>query len=202
MRKLVVNADDLGYGEGVNRGIVEAHADGIVTSTTLMVDGPAAEHGVRLAAAYPRLGVGLHAVVDDVEPERLEGELERQLLRFHELVGRAPTHVDSHHHRHREPKRRALFEAFADRHGLPMRDRDLPHVRGFYGAQAVTVERLLALLGSIESDASELGCHPGYADGLRSVYTTERELELRTLTDTRVRRCVDELGLELVPWAP
>ena len=199
MTLLVVNADDLGYAAGVDRGIVEAHERGILTSTSLMVDGASAEHGVALAARAPRLGIGLHGVVDGVEPERCEGELERQLGRFRELVGRAPTHVDSHHHLHREPALRPVFEAFATRHGLPLRDRDLPHEGGFYGGESIEVDALLALLGRLAGDA-ELGCHPGYADGLRSRYTTERETELRTLTDPRVRARVADLGLELVRW--
>jgi predicted glycoside hydrolase/deacetylase ChbG (UPF0249 family) len=40
-RRLIVNADDFGRAPGVNRGIVAAHQDGIVTSTTLMTNLPA-----------------------------------------------------------------------------------------------------------------------------------------------------------------
>ncbi len=200
MRRLIVNADDLGYTEAVNRGIVEAHRDGIVTSTTLMVDGAAAAHGVEVAEALPRLGVGLHAVVDGVEPDRCSDELERQLARFHELIGRAPTHVDSHHHTHRQPELLPHFEAFADRHGLPLRDRDAPHEGGFYGAAAVTVPRLLALLDGLPEGTTELGCHPGFVLGLESTYTVEREREVTTLTDPAVRARVGELGIELIHW--
>ena len=46
-RYLVVNADDFGRSEGVNRGILRAHERGIVTSTSLMVRWPAAEHAAR-----------------------------------------------------------------------------------------------------------------------------------------------------------
>jgi predicted glycoside hydrolase/deacetylase ChbG (UPF0249 family) len=200
VRRLIVNADDLGYTEGVNRGIAEAHRAGIVTSTTLMVDRPAAAHGVELVAALPRLGLGLHAVVDGVEPGRCEEELERQLARFRELAGRQPTHLDSHHHTHRGAGLLPRFEAFADRHGLPLRDRDVRHEGGFYGAAAVTVERLLGLLDGLAEGTTELGTHPGRADGLDSRYTTQRELELATLTDPRVRARVEELGIELVHW--
>jgi len=73
---------------------------------------------------------------------------------------------------HREPGRLAVFAAFTERHGLPLRDRHASHNGGFYGAEAVTVARLLGLLEGIDEDVSELGCHPGYADGLRSAYTT------------------------------
>ena len=61
MRFLVINADDLGYAPGVNRGILEAHAAGTVTSTSMMVTGPAfAEAAELVRRDAPRLGVGLH----------------------------------------------------------------------------------------------------------------------------------------------
>jgi predicted glycoside hydrolase/deacetylase ChbG (UPF0249 family) len=76
----------------------------------------------------------------------------------------------------------------------------VPHEGGFYGAAAVTVERLLSLLDGLADGTTELGTHPGYADGLHSRYTTEREVELATLTDPRVRARVEAHGIELVDW--
>jgi chitin disaccharide deacetylase len=196
--RLIVNADDLGYTEAVNRGIVEAHLRGIVTSTSLMVDRPGAADGVERARGT-RLAVGLHAVLDGVPPERAEAELDRQLARFVALAGRPPTHVDTHHHTQREAAYRDTFAAFAEREGLNARDLSVRHEPRFYGAPAVTVERLLEILDTLPED-SELGCHPGYADGLRSGYTSERETEIATLTDPRVRGRVDALGIELIGW--
>jgi predicted glycoside hydrolase/deacetylase ChbG (UPF0249 family) len=200
LTRLIVNADDLGYTAAVNRGILEAHERGIVTSTSLMVDRPAAEDGVARARGTG-LSIGLHAVLDGVEPERCEAELARQLARFEELVGARPTHLDSHHHSHREPALAETFAAFAEREGLPARDLAVPHEPRFYGAGAVGVDSLLEILATLPAGESELGCHPGYADGLRSRYVEERETELATLTDPRVRARVDELGIELIGWA-
>jgi predicted glycoside hydrolase/deacetylase ChbG (UPF0249 family) len=58
--KLIINADDFGLTKGVNRGIIECHEAGVVTSTTLMVQGAAAEEAATLAAQIPGLGIGLH----------------------------------------------------------------------------------------------------------------------------------------------
>lgn len=58
--RLIVNADDFGRTPGINRGIVEAHVGGIVSSTTFMVNQPATEEAAALANEHPRLGVGLH----------------------------------------------------------------------------------------------------------------------------------------------
>ena len=70
VRFLIVNADDFGYGAGVNRGIVEAHDRGVVTSAGLMVNTPGTEEAVRLAAERPGLSLGLHVNFTN-EAERL-----------------------------------------------------------------------------------------------------------------------------------
>ncbi|MGB8475285.1 MAG: ChbG/HpnK family deacetylase [Candidatus Acidiferrum sp.] len=68
MRNLIVNADDLGWTEGVNRGIAEAHRSGIVTSASLLANGAAFASGVELARATPALGVGVHLNLSDGRP--------------------------------------------------------------------------------------------------------------------------------------
>ncbi|MBN1657806.1 MAG: ChbG/HpnK family deacetylase [Anaerolineae bacterium] len=68
VRKLIVNADDYGRTAGVSRGILEAHRDGIVTSTTIMVNLPDAERYLVDALAQPKLGVGLHLTFTEGRP--------------------------------------------------------------------------------------------------------------------------------------
>jgi hopanoid biosynthesis associated protein HpnK len=87
VRRLIVNADDFGFTAGVNRGIVEAHRRGIVTSSTLMANGPAFEDAVRLAKSVPRLSVGCHIVLIDGEPV-LDPELLPSLTSAHSGGGR------------------------------------------------------------------------------------------------------------------
>jgi predicted glycoside hydrolase/deacetylase ChbG (UPF0249 family) len=205
VKRLIVNADDLGYTAGINRGILEAHERGIVTSTSMMVDRPAAHEGAEIARSTPSLSVGLHVVLDTagtltVTAETCDDELERQLSRFEALVGSGPTHLDSHHHTHRDPQLLEAVVAFADRHALPMREHTVPHCDRFFGDRAIGVDSLLAILERLDGGDTELGCHPGYADGLVSRYTVERERELETLTDPRVRARIDELGIELIGW--
>ena len=66
MKQLIVNADDLGLTSGVNRGILRAFRDGIVTSASLLVTGSAFEEAVALARQNPELDVGLHlALVEE-----------------------------------------------------------------------------------------------------------------------------------------
>jgi len=57
---LIINGDDFGYSEAVNRAIVLAHREGVLTSCSLMVNERAAPHAVELARSNPDLAVGLH----------------------------------------------------------------------------------------------------------------------------------------------
>ena len=60
---LIINADDFGYSSAVNRAILQAHRDGVLTSTSLMVNERAAAEAVQIAKENPSLAVGLHLVL-------------------------------------------------------------------------------------------------------------------------------------------
>jgi chitin disaccharide deacetylase len=68
VRRLVVNADDLGFTSGVNQAIVKSHMSGIVTSATLMAKGPAFSEIKELAKQLPNLSIGCHIVLIDGDP--------------------------------------------------------------------------------------------------------------------------------------
>jgi chitin disaccharide deacetylase len=91
MKQLIVNADDFGLTEQVSRGILDAHREGIVTSTTLMPNGVAFEPAVAMSRLAPRLGIGVHLNLT-------EGEAVSPALRI-------PTLVDSSGRLHLTPGR-------------------------------------------------------------------------------------------------
>ncbi|MGC2657539.1 MAG: ChbG/HpnK family deacetylase, partial [Bryobacteraceae bacterium] len=62
-RYLAINADDFGFTPDVNAGIIEAHRQGVLTSTTLMANGDAFEDAVKLSADAPSLDIGCHLVL-------------------------------------------------------------------------------------------------------------------------------------------
>jgi hopanoid biosynthesis associated protein HpnK len=68
VKNLIVNADDLGWTGGVNRGIAEAHRNGIVTSASLLANGGAFEDAVKLARGAAGLGTGVHLNLSDGAP--------------------------------------------------------------------------------------------------------------------------------------
>jgi chitin disaccharide deacetylase len=222
-RTLVVNADDFGRSPGVNQGVIRAHEHGVVTSATLMVRWPAAVE----AAAYARrssLSVGLHLDLGEWEyrdgewhtryqvlaPETADSvaeELNRQLEQLERLIGRPPTHLDSHQHVHRdEPARSALLQA-GERLGIPVRwfTPGIAYSGAFYGQDsrgtplpgAITVEGLVEVIETIPAGVTELACHPAAEVDHDSAYGEERIRELETLCDPRVRAAIDRCGVDL-----
>src|SRR3954470_21877819 len=107
-RILIVNGDDFGQSPGVNRGIIEAHRRGLLTSASVMVRWPAAAEAAALGRDHRDLSLGLHLdlgewayrvgewlslyqVVPTGDPAAVADEIARQLNAFHRLVGRPPT---------------------------------------------------------------------------------------------------------------
>ncbi|MBJ3590857.1 chitin disaccharide deacetylase [Salmonella enterica subsp. enterica serovar Saintpaul] len=148
-RVLIVNADDFGLSKGQNYGIVEACRNGVVTSTTALVNGEAIDHAVKLSRDLPQLAVGMHFVLtlgkpltampglvrdgllgkwiwqmaeEDALPlDEISQELEAQYARFIALFGREPTHLDSHHHVHMFPQLFPIVASFAAQRGIALR---------------------------------------------------------------------------------
>lgn len=211
MRYLVVTGDDLGLSPGVNRGIVEAHERGILTSASLIVDLWWSESAAAMARETPGLSIGLHVNVPrgDANGERaIEDQLADQLRRFLDLMGTPPAHIDSHHNDHEHPELLPRFAAFAADCGVALRGHSpIRSVTSFYGRwddvshpEQISVEGLAKILETrMGAGVSELSCHPGHVDPeLRSSYTAEREIELATLCDPRVPEILQDLEIELV----
>lgn len=151
VKRLIVNADDFGRSAGVNAGVLEAHARGIVTSATVMVLEKAAARGIREAAPHANLSLGLHFVltgggrtaaaaqeVPNLAPggvfrrtreelphrlpaEEVRLELEAQIGIFEVLARKPPTHLDSHHHVALHASVAPVFAAVAKKRSLPVR---------------------------------------------------------------------------------
>ena len=208
MKWLIVTGDDFGASCGINRGIVEAHERGVLTSASLMVDGPAAADAVARARANPALSLGLHLELDATDPVRAAAECRRQLARFEKLAGILPTHVDSHHNVHRDARVLPHILAAARQAGVPVRGYSAARYVGkFYGRwggathpEQIGVDGLLRLLDTeVQDGVTELSCHPGYVEpGFDSSYLTEREVELRTLCDPRMRPALHEREIQLI----
>jgi chitin disaccharide deacetylase len=178
---LIVNADDFGQSRGVNRGIIEAHERGIVTSTSLMVRWPAV------------------------------AEVARQLDTFRALIGRNPSHLDSHQHAHRREPARSVAAGIARALGIPLRHycAGVRYCGRFYGQDdeghpypdGISVEGLIGLLEGLPAGSTELGCHPALGNDLETMYLIERAEEVRTLCDPRIRAALAARDIELRSFA-
>jgi chitin disaccharide deacetylase len=227
-RAVIINADDFGQSAGITRGIVEAHERGIVTSASLMVRGNAASGAAAYARAHPALSVGLHidlgeSVFRDGEwvplyqrvnrqdIRELETEIWAQLSIFRKLLGRDPTHLDSHQHVHIEEPAQSIVDRVGSELGVPVRHR-APHLRydgRFYGQTGtgdplpanITTARLMELLRELPVGVTEMACHPGYPEDVVTMYGAEREMELHALCDPDVRRVLREEAIELIAFS-
>ena len=219
-RYLIFNADDFGASDGVNRGIIDCHVHGVLTSASLMVTGRKTNEAVSLSRDYPDLAVGLHWDVwgederefDTRNLPAVRDEFHRQMDAFERLMGRLPTHIDSHRHAHREPHVFPYFRDLVEPYGLPLRDAgDVRFVGGFYAQwewmvtdlRYVSVEFLQEMIrAETPPGFTEFSCHPGYvSEDYSAVYLREREAEVATLTDPRVRGAIAHEGIELISYA-
>lgn len=244
-----MNADDLGRTEGVDRGILHAHREGIVTSATLMANSPDAAHAGAAARTARSLDVGVHLVLTFARPlsdprrvrslvtetgefprasalpamkvdaEEALGEFRAQYARTKELIGREPTHLDSHHWVHDLPALEWALGELARETGAAARihdpaQRDRYRARGvrtpdrfcrdFQHAGHIDVATLTGIIEGLAEGVTELMCHPAEPDAellSGSAYARERAEELATLTDARVRRALVEHAVALTTFA-
>ncbi|TLQ04232.1 carbohydrate deacetylase [Marinilactibacillus psychrotolerans] len=126
---IIINADDFGLSSGVNEGIIDTHLNGVVTRTTLLMNGHAVEEAVRLAKNHPSLKVGIHLTftfgrplnqkatseltnadgkfkfssietpLSQLEIRQIKNEWQSQIEAFRQ-TGLELDHIDSHHHVH------------------------------------------------------------------------------------------------------
>lgn len=150
MKKLIINADDFGYCKGVNYGIIEAHTDGVLTSTTMMANMPGFDHAVELHRHYPNLGIGVHlnlttgspvlnhlkTIVDTegnfrnqayykgsfiIDQQEVYDEWKAQIEKIL-AAGIQPTHLDAHHHANLFGDFNRIYLRLADEYNLPVRN--------------------------------------------------------------------------------
>ena len=238
--KLIVNADDFGLSKGINYGIVEAHLNGIVTSTTMMITMPEVEHALELSKRAPNLKIGLHLNMTLGKPlteahslikengrfykpkenpnqdlfseDEIYLEFKAQYDLFCEMVGKRPTHFDSHLYAHQTyPKAEKAIKRLAKEVGLPVRNIQingfkkvefLDFFKGNNGVDLNTViqERLSEMLNH---EFAELMVHPAYVDDFltnKSSYNLPRATELEILTNQKIKDFINKNNITLIGY--
>lgn len=149
MTKIIINADDFGYCEAVNYGIISAHNNGIVKSTSMMANMPGVEHGVKLLKENKDLNCGVHMtlscgrpllsnlktivdkegffirritdeIIKKMDCDEIYRELCAQIDRVKGL-GVDISHLDSHHHIHTLVNLKPVIEKIVNKYNLPIR---------------------------------------------------------------------------------
>ena len=222
-KKIIINADDFGLTIGVNEGIIEAFKNGVLTSTTLMVNQPYAKEAVELSKKNPKLGVGMHMTFDKGKAltgvstltdengnlknsktlleQGIEEDFYKEILaqykEFKKLMGKEPTHVDSHHHIHmNNPEAFKAMTTFCTENKLKHRGND-NLIGRFYGAD-VGEDMLIQLIEDKSKENNniiEVMTHPGRNDKFleaTSSYASLRDEETRILTSTKVKNYIKD----------
>ena len=157
MRKLIINADDFGYRKEINRGVIYAHQNGLVTSASLFVEKDGTQEAVELARSNPQLGLGIHLDLDrffevdhhlgvvvglaqqGASPEAVREEARRQLNLYHSF-GFPADHLDSHHHAHLHPGVLPVICQLAKEFNIPvvrLFTKFFPEQNAFEGAKRI-----------------------------------------------------------------
>ena len=223
-KKLIINADDFGQSEGINKGIIKAHEQGIVTSASLMVRYQYAIDAAAYSKNNPDLGVGLHidlgewiyndgnwdqlyqvVSLDDVQA--VTNEINNQLKSFYHIMGRKPTHIDSHQHVHlRESIRPVVIKIARELNVTLRRCSDKVNYCGnFYGQDtdgsplhdAISINGLQQIITKLSDGVTELACHPALNDDIETMYRMEREIEVNTLCDANTKETIEKTNIEL-----
>jgi predicted glycoside hydrolase/deacetylase ChbG (UPF0249 family) len=142
-------------------------------------------------------------------------ELGMQIDEFRKIMGRFPTHLDSHHHVGRHEPILELVLDFARAIKVPVRSQDgdvraaarrlalktPDHFMGESGPEAYwSSERVLAHLRGLPCGVTEFMTHPGYYDDdlAYSRYGRQRETEVEGLTDPQARALIEREGIRLI----
>jgi predicted glycoside hydrolase/deacetylase ChbG (UPF0249 family) len=215
-----------------------------VTSTTLLVNRPV-DPALIDALKASGMGVGLHmnltlgppvapakrvaSLLDGegrftrdareaarrARPDEARIELGMQIDEFRKIMGRFPTHLDSHHHVGRQEPILELVLDFARAIKVPVRTQDAEvraaarklalktpdHFMGESGPDAYwSSERVLAHLRELPGGVTEFMTHPGYFDDelAYSRYGRQRDVELAGLTDPAARALIEREGIRLM----
>lgn len=237
---LIVNADDFGLTTGVTNGIFEAIQYGIVSSTTMMMNTSATILASHLAMRHPEINVGLHLNIsfgppltscpslvgknglfikpdelicdDSYDEQEIFNEYIHQYQRFVDLVGRKPTHLDSHLYVHqRFPKAKRQIILLANILSIPIREYGygsflpIAFENGFKVLPGDDITSMInkfktLVIRHLGDDWLELMVHPGICDSellLSSSYNYQRNIEFSTFTSPEIKTFLNESGIEL-----
>ncbi|MDR1138393.1 MAG: chitin disaccharide deacetylase [Clostridiales bacterium] len=192
--KIIFNADDFGYSQGVNYGIIDAFVNGVVRSTTIMPNGVGFGHAVQLSRQYDiKVGIhltlstgksiGTHKCITDtqgnfckllqvesmaaeskIDLDEVNAEFELQIRKVLD-AGIQPTHFDSHHHVHMLQGVDKVVQELATKYQVGLRGSSTDKYSSEFYADDATLECVKSIISNNASAKSiEIMCHPAYVD--------------------------------------
>lgn len=166
--KIIINADDFGYSECISKGIIESYKNGIVTSTTIMMNMPFVEYSLELYKEVKGLGLGVHLNLTTGKPllsknntlvtENGEFHKRNEVINYdindayielktqiEKLIsyGYYPSHLDTHHDLQATKELRECISKLALEYKLPLRINESNYMEFFKNKEIKTVDKLI-----------------------------------------------------------
>lgn len=228
--KLIINADDFGYTDGISEGIIYAYIHGIVTSTTVLMNSVNIEKQFEKLKDAEGLGVGVHLnlttgnsltngksisnnegyffnrkEIDFTKFDIIEvyNEWKAQIEKYIEITGKLPTHLDSHHGVHYREEFIDITKKLMQEYGLKARAlSEYNFVNGFYDKTA-NISNLSNLIIENKDYKTEIMVHCGFPDlklKEKSSYYSMRLTELNVLCSEEIKELIKKNNIELVKY--
>lgn len=208
-KNLIVHADDFGLTPGISMGIVRSIREGIVSSTSVIVETPYLSVTKKLVRENPDIDWGIHVVIENPTiplDQYIVRETERQVELFQRYFQIRPTHLDFHKGFRFDTKIYFSVRMLVLKLGLAFRN-DNRHtvLTDFYGCHhgKDTLERinestLVQMLSQLKPGFTELVCHPGVTSNrLSDPYRAQRRIELSTLTSQSVIQAIKRYNIHI-----
>src|SRR6202046_5322586 len=200
MKQLILNADDFGMTRGVNEGIIRAHREGVLTSTTLMANGAEFEDAGLRANAHPKVMEALGRVAKELGITRIRKPMENLRDSWattrHENSGRTKELIAAAAARAVTP----WFQTIARKYNLLSPD----YFLGLAMTGGLGPAALCRMIDTLSDGSTEIMLHPGVCDvalaNSGSRLQDQRETELQGLLDPGVRSALVERDIRLISY--
>lgn len=207
MKYLIINADDFGYSKIFNLKILEQIKNGLISSTTVMVNwitdeqSPQVSQLLELTKSH-NISVGLHLEFSD---DNFKFEIEKQYGRFFSLFGFKPSHIDIHKSTHLKEAFPIIMD-FCKEKNLPCRNHgvganDVVKTQNeVLSGTKISFEELKSFIENLKDDESyEILFHPGsYDQNCKSSLNKERELDVKKIEE--INPFLKENNIKLISY--
>jgi chitin disaccharide deacetylase len=205
----IVHADDFGLSPGISEGIIKTIENGIVSSTSVIVESKYLSVSKKIILNRPNFDWGLHVLILHKNPSSkiILKETKRQINIFKNSFGFPPSHIDFHKGFKFDTKTYFEILMFSLKNNFAFRYDRQHHIEiDFYGIKknrtkydAIETKSIMTIIENLPNGITELVCHPGLTSNrLKDPYRLHRKKELLTLIDPQLKLKLKKEKIKLI----